>query len=341
KDIVIDTDSTSITIRTNPSGLQFTVDNNRTQIAPQTLALPVGQHPISVAPIQTLAGFQYTFTGWSDGGAASHSITVGTSPSTYVATFASLQGIEGGGLSVPSVTAISANGYFSIFGQNFISGAPALLNPGQVVNGSLPINIGSTCVNVGGQFAFPTYVSQTQINAIAPAIQPGSSQPVSVTVNCGTANPVTLPPFSVATSAATPEFLYWVQFANGQDPAIAVDAVHGDYIGPPGLIPGVTLRAAHAGDVLTLYGVAFGHTVSGGPLPGALPSSADSAPPGYSVSIGASAANASYVGVSPGSAGLYQVNLSVPSGLSPGNHPIILTVNGVPTPSGAFLTIGP
>jgi hypothetical protein len=32
-------------------------------------------------------GTQYVFTGWSDSGAASHSITVGTSPATYTATF--------------------------------------------------------------------------------------------------------------------------------------------------------------------------------------------------------------------------------------------------------------
>jgi hypothetical protein len=33
------------------------------------------------------AGTQYVFTGWSDSGAASHSITVGSSPFTYTATF--------------------------------------------------------------------------------------------------------------------------------------------------------------------------------------------------------------------------------------------------------------
>jgi uncharacterized protein (TIGR03437 family) len=265
-------------------------------------------------------------------------LTVTTAPSGVVP---AIKGVEGGGLSVPAVTAISANGYFAIFGANFApAGTSRQLAPSDVVNGTLPTNLASTCVYVGPTSAFMTYVSPGQINAIAPSLPATGSTSVSVVTNCGAANPVTSPAVNVPVAAASPEFLYWVQNANGQDAVIAVDAAHGDYIGPPGLIPGLTFRPARAGDILTIYGIGFGGTGSG-PLPGLIPLTADSVPAGYAVTIGNTIVPVSYVGVTPTIAGLYQSNVTIPAGIAPGNYPIILNVNGISTPSGAFLSIGP
>ena len=80
--------STGSTIQTNPAGRQFSVDGGTVQTAPQTLNLAAGTHSIAVAPTQAGgAGTQYVFTSWSDGGAATHNITVGSSAATYTATF--------------------------------------------------------------------------------------------------------------------------------------------------------------------------------------------------------------------------------------------------------------
>ncbi|HLJ48609.1 MAG TPA: FG-GAP-like repeat-containing protein [Bryobacteraceae bacterium] len=77
-----------VTIQTNPSGLQFTVDGGSAQTAPQTLTLSTGTHTIAVATTQQVTtGTRYNFMSWNDGGAASHIITVGSTPSTYTATF--------------------------------------------------------------------------------------------------------------------------------------------------------------------------------------------------------------------------------------------------------------
>ena len=83
---------TGITIQTSPAGLQFSVDGGAAQTAPQTLNLTQGtahhrggDH--AGGPRGTPAGTQYVFSAWSDGGAASHTITVAGSPATYTATF--------------------------------------------------------------------------------------------------------------------------------------------------------------------------------------------------------------------------------------------------------------
>jgi hypothetical protein len=80
--------SGGITIQTNPPGLQFTVDGGSAQTAPQFLNLSQGPHTIAAGATQAgSAGTQYVFSGWSDGGAASHSIGVNGSPATYTASF--------------------------------------------------------------------------------------------------------------------------------------------------------------------------------------------------------------------------------------------------------------
>ncbi len=59
----------------------------------------------------------------------------------------------------------------------------------------------------------------------------------------------------------------------------------------------------------------------------------------YSLKVGNVQADVSYAGLSPTFAGLYQLNFTVPQ-VPPGNQPIVLTVNGVASSSGAFLTVG-
>jgi len=77
-----------IAIQTNPPGLQFSIDTGAAQTAPEFLGLSAGPHTLQVASTQAGSpGTQYVFTGWSDGGSASHSITVTNNPATYTANF--------------------------------------------------------------------------------------------------------------------------------------------------------------------------------------------------------------------------------------------------------------
>jgi hypothetical protein len=57
-------------IRTNPSGLLFSMDALRPETAPQSVLLSPGPHLIGVpSPQAGLPGSQYAFNGWSDSGA--------------------------------------------------------------------------------------------------------------------------------------------------------------------------------------------------------------------------------------------------------------------------------
>jgi uncharacterized protein (TIGR03437 family) len=47
-----------------------------------------------------------------------------------------------------------------------------------------------------------------------------------------------------------------------------------------------------------------------------------------SATIGSANATVSFAGLTPGSFGLGQVNITVPSTLAPGNYPLVVTVNG-------------
>jgi uncharacterized protein (TIGR03437 family) len=46
-----------------------------------------------------------------------------------------------------------------------------------------------------------------------------------------------------------------------------------------------------------------------------------------------------YAGLSPGEAGLYQINFIVPAGIDAGNQPLVLTVNGIATPAHAYIAV--
>ncbi len=79
----------SVVIQTSPAGLQFTVDGGAPQTAPQTLNLSQGIHTIAVVTTQPSSSpdMQYVFSGWSDYGGASHTITVNGSGAIYKASF--------------------------------------------------------------------------------------------------------------------------------------------------------------------------------------------------------------------------------------------------------------
>ena len=81
----LDPRTVPVTLTSRPSGLQLTL-GSRTAATPFTgTVIAGGTVTVSAPSPQTLSGGSYAFTRWSDGGARSHNVTVGTSPLTLTA----------------------------------------------------------------------------------------------------------------------------------------------------------------------------------------------------------------------------------------------------------------
>jgi glucose/arabinose dehydrogenase len=83
----IDYQATNLTVASQPAGARLAVGST-TGVAPFTVPQSTGGRVTLSAPLTaTLGGVPHTFVGWSDGGAASHEVTVPASATTYTATY--------------------------------------------------------------------------------------------------------------------------------------------------------------------------------------------------------------------------------------------------------------
>jgi hypothetical protein len=78
----------NVTVATSPTGLAFSVDGTN-YTSTQTFTWTIGSgHTIATTSPQTpVAGTQYTFANWSDGGSLSHSVIASATTTSYTATF--------------------------------------------------------------------------------------------------------------------------------------------------------------------------------------------------------------------------------------------------------------
>ena len=113
QDLTLTLSATPVTIQTDPPGLQFSVNALAPQNAPATLELFPGQYAVAVTSVQAGApGTQYVFTGWSDGGAASHTVDVTGTAAIYTATFKTQYQLTSGVFPVGAGTVNVASGTF-------------------------------------------------------------------------------------------------------------------------------------------------------------------------------------------------------------------------------------
>jgi len=258
------------------------------------------------------------------------SLTVSEGPSGFA-----VNGVVGAGLSSPPVQALSPNGLITIFGQGLApAGTSKQVGTSDLINGRLPFILAGVCIRFGSDYGYPLYVSPTQINAQVPSLASASGNvEVQIVRNCTAAGETSSDPVPVPVQAAAPEFFYFSHPAGGPNPVAAFEATTGAAVTPS--------APAYAGDVLTLYGTGFG--LSNPPVDaGVLPDQAFQLANPVTIQIGGVALMPSdvlYAGVSS-FAGVYQLNIRVPSGIATGQQPIVVTIGGIASPSSASLTIG-
>jgi len=227
-------------------------------------------------------------------------------------------------------SAIQPGEWVSIYGTNLASSTAA-------VTENYPTTLGGTSVTIHGKAGYLWFVSPTQINLQAPDDTTIGPVPVVVTTPAGTAtSTVTLAQFGPSFSLLDGRHVAGVILRSNGSGAYGGGTY--DIIGPTGLSMGYPTVAAKPGDVLALFAVGLGPTNP--PVPAGQAFSG-AAPVTYPVNLLVNNLTVipSFAGLT--GQGLYQINLTLPAGLGTGDVPLVATVGGVRTPSGAVISLQP
>jgi len=133
KSVLIYPRKSQITLATNPAGLEIKVDGEP-MTAPQTFEQLTNFHrELSVATEQYVGDGIYQFTGWSDGGAQTHTIAIPAGNTTYTANFTRIG------------TVVGYNAQY--FNNMTLSGSPALTRVDQQINFDWGVGSPNAAVN--------------------------------------------------------------------------------------------------------------------------------------------------------------------------------------------------
>jgi uncharacterized protein (TIGR03437 family) len=225
-----------------------------------------------------------------------------------------------------SSSSVAPGTWVEIYGSNLAADTRPWATGDFSNNGqTAPVSLDRTSVTIAGLQTSIDYISPGQVNVLLPFITSGTQQ-MTITTAVGTS-------VSYSVSVNTNQFAVYAppQLRVGAGGTQYVGALlnDGTYVMPPNAAPGFTSRQAHPGETITIYGIGFG-PVTNGTQPGTI------APPGLSplsgavqVMFGTTPVTPTYAGLSPGSFGLYQLNVVVPTISSSDLVPLSITLNGV------------
>jgi uncharacterized protein (TIGR03437 family) len=204
--------------------------------------------------------------------------------------------------------AVAPGTLITILGSN-LSASP--MSAGSI---PFPASLGQTSVSINGIAAPVLYVSPTQINAQVPYGIPNGS--ATLQVNRGGVVSA-MQTFGVA--SFSPGIFVIDPSTNG------AAALHGSNLS---LVNNAS--PAKAGEGIAIYGTGLGAltipVAAGAAAPSVAPFAQTTTTP--TVLIGGMNAPVSFSGLTPGLAGLYQLNVQVPAGVQPGLQPIQILMSG-------------
>lgn len=225
-----------------------------------------------------------------------------------------------------ALPAVAPGSWIEIYGGNLATNARSWTLADFTNNGAnAPTSLDGNSVTIGGQAAFIDYISGGQVNVQVPSnVSTGQQQLVVTNSDGGKAN------YTVTVNATEPGVFAPSQFVVGGKQyagAVANDGV--TFIMPPGAVSGITSQRANPGDRITFYGVGFGPVTPAIPAGQVVPVSPANSLSGLQVQIGGQTAQIQYAGLAPGSIGLYQFNVYVPTSASANDlTPVTFALNG-------------
>jgi uncharacterized protein (TIGR03437 family) len=223
---------------------------------------------------------------------------------------------------------IQAGSWVTIFGSDLATTTRIWNTQTEIIDGRLPTELDGVKVNIGGKPAAVYFISPTQLNVQAPDDIGTGNVPVEVITRGGTSEAAT-----AESRTAAPAFFLFDPENRRYLAAVHTD---GTFLGKAGLFQGLTTRPAKPGDVVLLFGTAFGPTnppvQAGRVFNGAAPLVT---PP--TIRIGNVQAQVQFAGMSGG--GLYQFNVTVPD-VPNGDQAVVAELpGGSSTQQNAFITI--
>jgi uncharacterized protein (TIGR03437 family) len=295
--------------------------------------------------ITTIAGGD-TAGSSGDGGAAltarinAHGVSIGADGVILIADTGNNRIRALTDINVVLITSVDSAGQFPGIAQNAwieikgVNLSPASVGVGGMVwsnapefaSGRMPIRLASVGVLVNGKPAYVYFVSQAQINVLAPLDT--TQGPVLVVVTNGTNSSSA---FTVNMNSAAPSF---IPIAGGQ--YVVATHTDGSLVGPPSLsVPGYSFTPAKAGETIVFYAFGFGLPTT--PLTDGSAFQTGSLPSLPAIQIGFAPAVVRFAGVI--SPGLYQFNVTVPASAASGDNALTASYAGLTTPAGTLLTV--
>jgi len=218
--------------------------------------------------------------------------------------------------------------WISIWGGNLASATT-------VWNGNFATSLGGTSVQIDGKAAYPSFVSPRQINLQVPDDTTNITVPVVVTTAIGTvSSTVILGQFGPSFALLDAKHVAGIILRSNGSGAYGGGTY--DILGPTGSSLGYPTVAAKAGDTIELFAVGLGPTNPAVPAGQVFSGKAPTTNP-INLLINNVSVTPSFAGLS--SAGLYQINLTVPAGLGTGDLTLVATVSRNPTQTGVAISL--
>jgi uncharacterized protein (TIGR03437 family) len=216
---------------------------------------------------------------------------------------------------------MAPNSWVTIFGSN-LGVTTRGWTDSDFVNGQIPFSLDgvSVLLNQFGapRLAYVGYVSPTQVNFLMPSDLNVTATTVQLRNPAGINTAV---PITVQANAA--------QLFTSDGKNVMGAHANGNLLGKA--------SPAAPGETIVVYGTGLGAT-SPALIPGQVPTDAFPLATLPQITIGGTAATVSFAGVVAGAAGVYQINVQVPSGAANGDLPLIVQV-GTASSASTLITV--
>ncbi len=251
-------------------------------------------------------------------------------PATPVITAVSNASSFGGG------SAIAPGSWIEVYGTNLAATMRSWT--GADFSGvNAPTSLDGTTITIGGLPAYVDFVSGFQVNVQVPSGVPSGTQPMKISTQAGGTSQA----FNVAVNSVQPGLLGPPSFIIGGRQYMAAIFPDGSFVLPPGTFADVNSHRPLPGDTIELFGVGFG-PVTPGINAGVVTQQSNTITGGLSslqVFFNGTPGTVTYAGLAPGSVGLYQINVVVPTISASDQVKLTFTLNGVPSTQSLYTIV--